>query len=476
MRLFFIEHREKEGTLMLIRFAVSNFLSFDGKQELSLVAGKTRKNSDRIYTNRRLRLVKCEALFGANGSGKSNLIKAIRFVQEVVQNGFPRGFSNCYYRLKEENRLLPSEFEIEILCEGTRICFGFTSVLNTGSIETEWLYETTPSGLKKYLYKRNVTKEHFEIGDYFKGKDAISKITNYGEDSANDHENLFLTIINKSKGKMFTDYPELKILNDIYTWFREKLTVSFPEDILRGYPYFRDSNLEEIADILNALGTGISNLRIVEVPQEVVKTKIPEDLYNKIVADLEKVNARMKKEGRNDSPSIMARAIKEFYTFEIDQGDNVIIKTIEFENKAKNIYFNLNEESDGTARLLDLIEILFKVSNDSIYVIDEIDRCLHPAMTTKIINLFLQMADKRNTQLIITTHESRLLKGDLFRNDEISFMIKTASGSTIIKSLEKYQLRADKKIYEALFDGTLDALPEFNDNKLLEILHNNLKE
>lgn len=275
---------------------------------------------------------------------------------------------------------------------------------------------------------------------------------------------------------MFTDYPELKILNDIYIWFREKLTVSFPEDILRGYPYFRDSNLEEIADILNALGTGISNLRIVEVPQEVVKTKIPEDLYNKIVADLEKVNARMKKEGRNDSPSIMARAIKEFYTFEIDQSDNVIIKTIEFEHEAKNIYFNLNEESDGTARLLDLIEILFKVSNDSIYVIDEIDRCLHPAMTTKIINLFLQMADKRNTQLIITTHESRLLKGDLFRNDEISFMIKTASGSTIIKSLEKYQLRADKKIYEALFDGTLDALPEFNDNKLLEILHNNLKE
>lgn len=461
---------------MLIRFAVSNFLSFDGKQELSLIAGKARKKSDRIYTNRRLRLVKCEALFGANGSGKSNLIKAVRFVQEVVRNGFPRGFSNSYYRLKEENRLIPSEFEIEILCEDKRLCFGFTSVLNTGSIETEWLYEITPSGLKKYLYKRNVNEEHFEIGDYFREKEAISKINNYGEDSANDHENLFLTIINKSKGKMFTDYPELKILNDIYTWFREKLTVSFPEDMLRGYPYFRDSNLEEIADILNALGTGISNLRIVEVPQEVVKTKIPEDLYNKIVADLEKVNARMKKEGRDDSPSIMARAVKEFYTFEIDKNDNVIIKTIEFEHEAKNIYFNLNEESDGTARLLDLIEILFKVSNDSIYVIDEIDRCLHPAMTTKIINLFLQMAVKRNTQLIITTHESRLLKEDLLRNDEISFMIKTASGSTIIKSLEKYQLRADKKIYEALFDGTVDALPEFNDNKLIKTLHNNLIE
>ena len=66
-------------------------------------------------------------------------------------------------------------------------------------------------------------------------------------------------------------------------------------------------------------------------------------------------------------------------------------------------------------------------------------------MTTKIIGLFLEMAKTRNTQLIITAHESRLLKDDIFRNDEISFFIKTEEGSTIIKSLEKYQLRADKR-------------------------------
>ena len=96
-------------------------------------------------------------------------------------------------------------------------------------------------------------------------------------------------------------------------------------------------------------------------------------------------------------------------------------------------------------------------------------------MTTKIINLFLKMAIERNTQLIITTHESRLLKENILRNDEISFMLKTATGSTIIKSLEKYQLRADKKIYEALFDGTLEAIPQFNDMKLEEIVKRNLR-
>ena len=95
---------------MLIRFAVSNFLSFDGQQELSLEAGKARKYSERLYVKRKLKLVKCEALFGCNASGKSNLVEALQFVQDTVEDGFPRGFSNNYYRLREENRLKPSCF------------------------------------------------------------------------------------------------------------------------------------------------------------------------------------------------------------------------------------------------------------------------------------------------------------------------------------------------------------------------------
>ncbi len=458
---------------MLIRFAVSNFLSFDGMEELSLEAGKTRKNSDRVYTNRRLKLVKCEAMFGANASGKSNLVEALKFVQDMVEDGFPIGFSNKYYRLKEENRTAPSNFEIELICGDKRFCFGFSAVLNSGSITDEWLYESTPSGLTKYLYKRNTVDELFEAGNFFKNKDAIAKLEFYGEDSVADQENLFLTIINRSKGKMFVDNPELGVLRDIFFWFILKLNISVPEGILTGYPYFRNSNLEEIAKLLNALGTGINDLQIVDVPLEVVKRKVPESLYNKIVSNLEKENARAKKLGSGENPSIVARAYKEFYTFEIDDNDVISIRTIEFSHEAENTYFSLQEESDGTARLLDLIEILFKVSRDRIYIIDEIDRCLHPAMTAKIIKLFLEMASVRDTQLIITTHESRLLKEDMLRNDEISFMLKTPDGSTIIKSLDKYQLRADKKVYEALFDGTIEAIPLFNEELLSEFKKQN---
>lgn len=135
----------------------------------------------------------------------------------------------------------------------------------------------------------------------------------------------------------------------------------------------------------------------------------------------------------------------------------------------------MKEESDGTARLLDLIEIFFKISDNRIFIIDEIDRCLHPIMTEKIIELFLKMAECRNTQLIITCHESRLLTNDLLRNDEINFILKNSNGSSIINPLEKYQLRADKKVYAALFDGTLDAIPNFNTDKLEVLVQKSLR-
>ena len=145
---------------MLIRFSVSNFLSFDEEQELSLKAGKARKYSELLYIKRKLKLVKCEALFGCNASGKSNLVAALQFVQNTVENGFPRGFSNNYYRLKKENRLKPSRFEIEFICRDKRFCFGFSAILNSGNIIEEWLYELTASGIKKSFIPETLRKNH----------------------------------------------------------------------------------------------------------------------------------------------------------------------------------------------------------------------------------------------------------------------------------------------------------------------------
>lgn len=436
-----------------------------------MVAGKGRKHTNRIYNDKRTKLTKCKVIFGANASGKSNFVEAFSFFQEMILNRLPRGFSEKYYRLNPENKNAPSEFEVELKIDSHVFCYGFSIILSTGSVIKEYLYEKTKSGKQKLLYERDTDLEMFFVGNYFRQAAAVAKLYNYGDDSSDDKGALFLSIINMNKGKMFADFPELIILKHVFNWFVRKLSISFPESILTGYPHFTDSNLEEIADIMNALGTGICELRIVEVPAEMIKNKVPDDLYNKILADLEKSNAQANDDDSDDSrPRIMLRSYKEFYTFEIDSDNKVTITTIEFSHENRNVYFDLNEESDGTARLLDLIEILFNISDNQVFIIDEIDRCLHPTLTVKIIEMFLKMAEIRDTQLIITSHESRLLASEILRNDEICFISKNGIGESDITPLEKYQLRTDKNVYAALFDGTVDATPVFDDIKLQKVL------
>lgn len=452
---------------MLINFSLSNFLSFNQRQVFSMGAGKARKYTKRIFHNSNTKLTKCKVIFGANASGKSNLVDAFQFVQDMVIEGLPRGFTNKYFRQIPENQTEPSLFELEVLLDEQKIVYGFSILLKFGSVQHEYLYESTSTGHKKTIFSRDLTKGVFTSGEYLKNKEDSERLTMYGTDSLSDTEWLFLTIMNHGKSRIYEENSGLDVFRRLYIWFRHSLTVSNPDSILTGYPYFSNSNLGEIANLLNALGTGINDLRIVEVPVEVIKSKIPEELFNKVVSSLEKENAK----NENQTSSYMLRSYKEFYTFELNNDDKLEIKTIEFSHEKCSIYFGLKEESDGTARLLDLIEILLKVSDDRVFIIDEIDRCLHPVLTAKIVELFLKMAEERNTQLIITSHESRLLDAELLRNDEICFLVKNENGESILNPLEKYQLRADKKVYAALFDGTLnEVMPTCDDKKLQTIL------
>ena len=461
---------------MLISFSLSNFLSFNERQTFSMEAGKTRTHAERIFRGKCLRLTKCEALFGANASGKSNLKEAFQFVQDMVIDELPLGFSNKYFRQYPENKEKASTFTMNILLDSYRVEYSFDIILASGAIQQESLYKVNLSGKKKMVYYRDLITGCFETGDYFKsGSINATKLSMYGEDSISDTEALFLNSINHGKARMYKGNTELQILRDLYRWFRNQLTISSPNSILTGYPFFSDSNLEEITSLINALGTGIGDSKITEVPVEVIKSSVPEELFNKVVSDLEKGLAKVNDDTKR--PSIMLRSYKEFYIFELDEEKKLRITTVEFSHENKDIFFGLKEESDGTARLLDLIEILLKVSDNRVFVIDEIDRCLHPALTTKVVEYFLKLASDRNTQLIITSHESRLLATEILRNDEICFVVKSKNGESIMNPLEEYQLRSDKKVYAALFDGTLEnVIPAFDDRKIDQVLSTDRKQ
>ena len=115
--------------------------------------------------------------------------------------------------------------------------------------------------------------------------------------------------------------------------------------------------------------------------------------------------------------------------------------------------------------MLDLIELIIAANygSKSIYVIDEIDRSLHPQLTYKLIESYLRLVDKSELQLIFTTHESHILDLKLLRRDEIWFVNKNQEGESSLYSLEQYNERFDKKINKAYLDGRYGAVPLFDE-------------
>ena len=120
----------------------------------------------------------------------------------------------------------------------------------------------------------------------------------------------------------------------------------------------------------------------------------------------------------------------------------------------------LNEESDGTRRLLDFIPALHQVKkNDSVYVIDEIDRSMHPILVWKFLDFFLRSCTSSNSQIIVTTHESNLLDLELLRRDEIWFVEKDQNLSSHIYSLSDFRVRTDQAIQKHYLSGRFGAIP-----------------
>lgn len=456
---------------MLASLKVSNFLSYNSETELSLSAGKIRKNYERIFSSKQQRILKCMAIFGANASGKSNLVKSLDFMKTMIINDeTPKGFSNKYFRLKPENVDKPSIFEVNIIINNKCIVYGFEVLLSKNYVQKEWLYEKTLTKGNRMLYIKDNILQTFEIGEYFKNSTSKLRLNLYGQDSIGSNI-LFLSLINNNKEKMFEENIELAILKDIYNWFDNRLKLHFPNNRMNIHPRFIESNITHISMILKALDTGINDLLIKEESIEKVKDKVDkfiiEDIYENLI----------KSQNEGEPRIVVLRSINQFYTFELLDDRNMKIKTIQFEHEKKNVYFDLDEESDGTTRLLDLIEVLLDFDGNEIYIFDEIERCLHPSITTKFLKLYLNLAKFRNTQLIMTTHESRILAEELLRLDELSYVNKDNEGSSRIFSCDKMNLRSDKKIYNAFFDNDLvGILPNIDheslSNEIVALLNN----
>ena len=452
---------------MLIRYKVSNFLSFDEEQQMSMIAGATKKKGEQLIDDGNLKLLKFSALYGANASGKSNLLKAINFSRNIILRGVIFNTTNLYCRIHNKNKDKRSTFEFEIKINNKYYAYGFDMLLSENSIKAEWLYELDKQKNKEVLIYVRKVNENIELNErYFNNnKDVINRINVYYSDMKSQDNILFLTIMNKNKETLYEGFPEnnVTIFKDLFNWFRNSLVIIFPNGRLDSSMYFSsEENISKINEIISTFGTGISECKLIDSDMQELKNNIPPDILKEMINTMEKVYIdNLKKDRKNASQQGSIRINSEMYILKKSSLDSLTVQKVVLKHKNNDGIYMFSEESDGTQRLFDLIEILINKDKEKIYLIDELDRCLHPELTYEFVKRFLSNTKDKNTQLIVTTHESRLLNFDLLRRDEIWFANREKNGPTELYSLEDYNERFDKKIDKAYLEGRYGGVPIF---------------
>lgn len=455
---------------MLIRFNVKNFLSFDkqadGKsEEFTMVAGKVRSKEERLYKDENIKLLKFTALYGANASGKSNFIKALNFMQETVVTGkLPVRYSNFYCKTAEDNKNKESYFEIQLLINNKYYLYGFTVLLSTGEFLSEWLYEVSKDREIR-IFERDIANGIFDINP-IQDKSLAVKFDVYTDDIKKNSGQLFLYFMNDNKDNLYKDFKDdyqVVVFKNVYEWFAKVLDINYPDRPISASLYLTDEKKLKLAsELLKAFDTGINELQLVDVHIDNIKgDNIPQDVIEKLVSEMEADFKEIKNKKKVKQVRIVLRSKKDYYIFSGTSADDIKCQSLKFRHNNISSLFDLIEESDGTIRILELLDIILS-EEKKVYVIDEFDRCLHPNLTYKFIQTFFKyVANKLDVQLIVTTHESRLLDFNLLRRDEIWFIDKKPEGNCDIYSLDEYNERFDKKIDKAYLEGRYGGVPLF---------------
>lgn len=209
-------------------------------------------------------------------------------------------------------------------------------------------------------------------------------------------------------------------------------------------------NEKKILKILNSLDINIVDIVAVKSDISNIEAKLSKTVFINLLDDINAISSKY------SNASCTLRIENDLYTIKKDENNNYIVQTLKFIHKNCNSEFGAYEESDGTIRILELIDIL--LSNNKLFLIDELDSSLHPVLVDGLLKMFLN--SNAENQLIITTHELKTMDFDLVRRDEIWFTEKSEDGDSKIYSLEEFKdvARFDRKIDKAYLEGRFGAI------------------
>lgn len=425
---------------MLISFSFSNWMSFKNTTQFSMVAEKERQHGERVpkLGKYKIRALPIAAIYGGNASGKTNFFKALSFAKKLVVHGTQPDMLIPMDTFKLDPGCIdaPSTFAFQLLLDETIFEFSFTATRK--KILEEKLVKITSTS-EKVLYAR------------INGKITLSKKDNflkYASQGTRDNQ-LFLTNAVSQKVEAF---------KPIYDWFREKLILIAPDSRFEEFEQFIDENKPQYKNInkmLQQLGTGIARLGSENILFE--NLPLHENLKTAII---ENVN-----EGK--TVRIRSEQTKECFIITREKETFIAKKLVTYHTNSdgQEVKFDLKQESDGTQRLIDLTPAFLDISLpacDKVFVIDEIDRCLHTLLTRQLLENYLSSCstDSR-TQLLFTTHDVLSMDQDLLRRDEIWVSERDAHGASTLVSFSEYKdVRYDKDIRKSYLQGRMGGIPQ----------------
>ncbi len=434
---------------MLVRFVVSNFLSFKKDVEFNMVTDSQKWHKEHIYNYGSLELLKTAALYGANGAGKSNLIKSIYFLRKLVTKGdWSPVVDFKPFRLDPTCENLPTSFEIEFVKNSRPYIYGLS--LMNHSIIDEWLYESSLGKEDKKIFTRKTENGKTKIDlsdDYIKNDQDRIRVELYQNEFLKEYTP-FLKLISESK----ESFVEIK---EAFDWFKANLLVVFPKSRPSGLAerLNRSQEFKEFADsLICSLHTGISKIEVNQYDLDQFFGKDDKETADEIRKELKAENQIIPLRSPGNREELIA----------VLEGGRPVIKRVisKHANKEGKLFdFLIDEESDGTIRLFDLIPAIYSaLSGENTVIIDEVDQSIHPALLKELIRKF-SLDQNTKGQLIFTTHESNLLDQEIFRRDEIWFVEKNKNGETTLYPLSDYEIRADLDIRKGYLVGRFGAIP-----------------
>jgi len=418
---------------MFIEFSVKNFRSIRDEQSLNLTAGKSRDMEDGhvfVAGASGFRMLTSVAIYGANASGKSNLLQAMGFMRHFVLNSVEGQAGDEIevepFKLDRAFSGAPSNFEAHFIHEGVRYQYGFS--VDRERVREEWLL-AYPLGKPQRWFERTwndaAGQMEWEYGSNFKGERA--KLSGMTRENA-----LYLSL-----GAKF-NHPQL---TPVFKWFRKHLRgLMHPSSKgLARYTAMRCEGNEEfqerIAHLLQVADVGIEGVRVDsrDFSEDELPPDMPDEVRKSILKDM-----------------------KDRKVFEI--------KTIHHTGDTEAV-FDLDDESDGTRRLFALAGPWLDVLEHGYALfIDELDASMHPLLARKLVSLFHDPAiNTKGAQLVFTTHDTTLLDTSLLRSDQIMFTEKDKQGATRLYSLLEYSPRKTEALQKGYLAGRYGALPFLGD-------------